>query len=85
MTTENESLTAQWTAAQEQVAQAEARLASFKAHREALEGELYRLLGKEGFRAFYMRSCMAHLRGQLRAWRPKPPSRAARKGELWGT
>jgi hypothetical protein len=53
MTTENKSLTAQWTAAQDQVAQAEARLASFKAHRETLEGELYRLLGKEGFRAFY--------------------------------
>jgi hypothetical protein len=53
MTTENKSLTAKWTAARDQVAQAEARLASLKAHRETLEGELYRLLGKEGFRAFY--------------------------------
>jgi hypothetical protein len=53
MTTENNSLTAQWTAAQDQVAQAEPRLASCKAHRETLEGELYKVLGKDGFRVFY--------------------------------
>ena len=48
MTTEYKSLTAQWTAAQDQVAQAEARLANFKAHRETLEGELYRILSWQG-------------------------------------
>jgi hypothetical protein len=53
MNTENKSLTAQWTAAQDQVAQAEARLANLKAHRETLEGDLYKLLGEDGFRAFY--------------------------------
>jgi outer membrane protein TolC len=53
MTTENKKLTAQWTAVQDQVAQAEARLANLKAQRETLEGELYKLLGKDGFQAFY--------------------------------
>ena len=46
-------LTAQWIITQEQIAQAEARLADLRARRENLEGELYKLLGEDGFRAFY--------------------------------
>jgi hypothetical protein len=46
-------LTAQWIVVQEQIAQAEARLADLRAYRENLEGELYKLLGQDGFRAFY--------------------------------
>jgi hypothetical protein len=46
-------LTAQWIITQEQIAQAEARLADLRARRENLEGELHKLLGKDGFRAFY--------------------------------
>ena len=46
-------LTAQWIIAQEQIVQAEARLADLRAHRESVEGELHKLLGEYGFRAFY--------------------------------
>lgn len=46
-------LTAQWIITQEQIAQAEARLADLRARRENLEGELHKLLGEDGFRAFY--------------------------------
>ena len=38
-------LTAQWIIAQEQIVQAEARLADLRAHRESVEGELHKLLG----------------------------------------
>jgi hypothetical protein len=47
------NLTAQWIITQEQIAQAEARLADLRARRENLEGELHKLLGEDGFRAFY--------------------------------
>jgi hypothetical protein len=46
-------LTAQWIITQEQIAQAEARLADLWARRESVQGELYKLLGEDGFRAFY--------------------------------
>ena len=46
-------LTAQWIIAQEQIAQAEARLADLKADLESVQGKLHKLLGEEGFRAFY--------------------------------
>jgi len=46
-------LTAQWIVTQEQIAQAEARLADLWARRESVQGELYKLLGEDGFRAFY--------------------------------
>ena len=46
-------LTAQWIITQEQIAQAEARLADLWARRESVQGELYKFLGKDGFRAFY--------------------------------
>jgi hypothetical protein len=46
-------LTAQWIIAQEQIAQAEARLADLWARRESVQGELYKLLGEDGFRAFH--------------------------------
>ena len=46
-------LTAQWIITQEQIAQAEARLADLKADLESVQGKLHKLLGEEGFRAFY--------------------------------
>ncbi len=46
-------LTAQWIITQEQIAQAEARLADLWARRESVQGELYKLLGEDGFRQFY--------------------------------
>ena len=46
-------LTAQWIITQEQIAQAEARLADLWARRETVQGELHKLLGEDGFRAFY--------------------------------
>jgi len=39
-------LTAQWIVAEEQIVQAEARLADLRAHRESVEGELHKLLGR---------------------------------------
>ena len=47
-------LTAQWIITQEQIAQAEARLADLLARRESVQGKLNKLLGEDGFRAFYV-------------------------------
>ncbi len=47
-------LTAQWIITQEQITQAEARLADLWARRESVQDELYKLLGEDGFRAFYV-------------------------------
>ena len=46
-------LTAQWIIAHEKVAQAEARLANLIADKESIQDKLHKLLGEEGFCAFY--------------------------------
>jgi len=77
-------LTAQWIITQEQIAQAEARLADLRADREHVEGELHKLLGEGGSGRSTMVGYAAHLQGQLRLPRLKRHRPCSREASVGG-